>query len=236
MDLNFTLLGILGLFIVILGGSFVIYRNIDQKYPKVKIQVRRRGTVRLMIFRLRGSSIVQNSIQKLLMNDFNYYGDISFLTYDYEPKGTRLYYAYMRDDYLIGIDMDNKTDSELLKTRPIIDIPRKGILSKGGRLKFTDGILIPLTLKLTNEEMHEKTILSGREVALRAVKAERNLNEFLKTSNPLMAILISSIPLFIMGAIFCAFIYFGTLANGDVATKIAEQNAKIIELLSLRGP
>lgn len=238
-----TIIGVIVLFGIMLLVVWFIYRSIDQKYPKVKIQARFRGTRKIQTYRLRGTSIILNNLQAILMNNFVYCGDIRYLNYELQPNGQRIYDAIIRYDYLVGLDYKDKSTKELLDTRPTIVLPRKSILSpKGTTIKFNDFIFNPLTIEYTNEKMTEKTITSGKDVATRFIEADRVTSEFIKSSNPVMAVLITSIPLLIIGALFLLAIYVTISGVSDMIPKLmeissaqtstaamlAEQNAKIL--------
>lgn len=222
-----SFLGIVVMVVIMIIGGAVLWKSIDSRYPKTKIDVRDRGTRAIKWFRMRGDrSIVKDDLIAILLNKFVYYGDLDTLTYHIQPNGTRIYDAYMRYDYLCAVKMDEKTEPEILESRPIVYMP-KGAKSDAYSITLGEFIMTPIKLKLGNEQMTERTVRTGKDIAIGFIEAEEASKAYNTANNPIMAALIGSIPLLIIAGFSCLMLYIAYTALNDNVLKMLEAAATI---------
>ena len=99
---------------------------------------------------------------------------------------------------------------------------------------FNEGVLNPMKIEYTNEMITEKAISNPQTICINFIQEERKINSFTQASNPVMAVLISSIPLLIMGGLFCLMIYLSFIALSDNTLKMLEAADKIAKAIPLR--
>lgn len=233
-DLNVDagFIGIAVLIFVIAGGSLAIWMTLDRQFPKVDIDVRDRGTRRRKNYRVLLNAIFKNDLIGMMMGRFVYMGDLSKLTFYITPNGKRVYDAYMRYDYLFGF---TDVTRENLGVKPKIRL--SWALNAIGRLPgettasldLAQGLLCPFTIQLTEHKITEIEVQNGKAIGTNFIQTMRRADDIINKNQPIMAVLISAIPLFIMGGLFAVMLYVAYLGLGQSAASISESAAKIWE-------
>lgn len=211
---GFALVGIL-----VVGGVWALFYSLNQRYPPVKVMVWNRGVRQGITYRQVGTSLVKDNLVKVLMNEYEYVGDLRYLEYDLAKSSSlfglrqsvgKVYRAYMRADYLFGLKGKKENELEIQKSRPLL------IGDKGLKVSISpEGILVPFTMQLTNNELVEEEIHTGKEIAQRFVLNKKSTQAFINAQNPVMAIIISAIPMLIMVGLSAIVIYLGFSGLGD---------------------
>jgi hypothetical protein len=232
-------IGIVILFVAMIGGGFAIWMTLDSRFPKKKFDVRDRGMRRLSNYRILYTAIFKDDLLGMLFGRFEYMGDLSQMTYYTQPNGTRIYDSYMRHDYLFGYndvskdDLEKKpvlvVDSHTMK-RPVGQLEGdNGVFHFKGTLYISEGLLFPLQIQTVNHLLTEKEVINGKEIGTGFIQVMRKTQEVIEKNNPVMGVLISAIPLFIMGGLFCLMLYVSYLALGSSAEKVAGYGPQVIE-------
>jgi hypothetical protein len=222
LSIDTGFVGIIILIIVTCFGSVAIWMTLNSQFPKVRIDVRDRGLRQPKNYRILFNAIFKDDLIGMMMGRFVYMGDLSKLTYYTLPSGKRIYDAYMRYDYLFGFSDVTKSS---LETKPVIHLDvkiGKGVLTRriDGILDVNQGLLCPLVLEPTNHHITEIEVQNGKTIGSNYIQTMRRAQDVVEKNNPVMAVLISSIPLFIMGAMFAIMLYVAYLALGASAEKI----------------
>jgi hypothetical protein len=189
----------------------------------VNVNVKSRGVRQTVAYRLVGTSIVKNNLVKILMNEYEYCGDIRYLEYDLlkstsffiMQKVIPVYNAYLRADYLFALKSKKENELEIQQSRPIFICENKSMKVGISR----DGILLPVTTRFTNHELVEEEIHTGKEIAMRFVLNKKSTQAFINAQNPVMAVIISAIPMLIMVGLSAIVIYLGYSGAADLYEK-----------------
>ena len=218
MTLDSGFIGIIVLIAIVVCGALAIRMTLDSQFPKVRIDVRDRGMRQSKNFRILHTAIFKDDLIAMLMGHFVYMGDLSKLTYYTLPNGKRIYDAYLRFDYLFGFSDVQKS---CLDERPIINLSWPlGFKDMAAKLDLNKGLLCPMILQPVNHKITELEVQNGKSIGTNYIQVMRRAQDVIEKNNPVMAVLISSIPLFLMGGIFCIMIYVSYMALGDSAAKI----------------
>lgn len=229
MDLNVDtgFVGIIILIFVVVGGAAAIWMTLDSQYPKVRIDVRDRGTRKARNFRVLMTAIFKDDLIGMLMGRFTYMGDLSKLTFYMAPNGKRIYDAYMRYDYLFGF---RDVEKSCLEMKPKILLDWKlDVINMKAQLDLDKGLLCPLTFKLTEHVINEVEVMNGKAIGTNYIQVMRRAEDVISKNQPVMAVLISAIPIFIMGAMFAVMLYVAYLGLGQSTQSIMDSTAKIVE-------
>lgn len=212
-----TILG-MGVILGMVGACFVaLFKMVDSQYPPVQIDVYDRGVKQRMIYRLKGTAIVDKNEFKLLMNVFSYCGDITKLEFDIAqarlfniiPWGlTRIYRAYRRHDYLFGLYIPKQAEgvdksgkkTEYMKTNtpPILNVkcdnPNRQVTVEFNK----EGILFPIDIEYTNDKLKEQEVINGKQICSGFMQTQLMRKQFLDNSNPFITTLLAALPLLLI--------------------------------------
>jgi hypothetical protein len=143
------------------------------------------------------------------------------------PNGKRIYDAYMRYDYLFGF---RDVEKSCLDVKPKIMLDWKlDFIDMKARLDIDKGLLCPLTFKLTEHIINEVEVMNGKAIGTNYIQVMRRAEDVISKNQPVMAVLISAIPIFIMGAMFAVMLYVAYLGLGQSTQSIMDSTAKIVE-------
>lgn len=210
-----------------LFGCVAIMKTMESKFPTVQIDVRFRGTRKRTKFRTMGDAIVKDNIVKILLGEYEFMGSLSSLDYYLAPDGKRIYDAYSRYDYLVGIKPHDKTDIQLEEKRPLLCIVEDENGKQIAKMKNGEFMLMPLKLGLVNETLSEKEVKNGKDIASGFIKAQKSAEQFINANNPVMAIIIAALPLVIFAAVLAMVVYVAYMGLGDASVKIAASAAQM---------
>jgi len=251
-----AIVGILIFFSIAAVGVAFIFKQFDSKYPKILVDSKDRGVRRVMTYRTWGDIIVPDNLIKLLMNEIEFCGLKSKLNFHTAivksnfimTNSVRVYDAILRHGYFAGIRFPNLSKEELEATQPYflidgeavisldnkgIEIDKKDLKSwRNGTLKMGSHILIPYSVKYTNEEVKEDEITSGKMVAEGYLMELRKAYSITAAANPFMAQLIASLPTIIIILLFGLLVYLTMQGLSDNAAKILEASSKMVEAVS----
>ena len=219
------------LFAFLVAGLIALITMINQRFPQIAISVKNSRIRQIYTYRLLGTTIVADNIFMLLMNNFEICGDIRELDYDLVPNKLfifttgyyKLFNAYLRFGYLVGISQPNINVNELQENKPIVWTTKDATMSITKK-----GILVPFTLQLKNEELKEKEITNGKAICARFIESQRANRQFNDTTNPLFTTLIYSIPLFLTVVGLGIVIYLGLSSAGDSSLKVVDSANLIV--------
>lgn len=192
---------------VFLAGVVLIRYMVDKRYPKIAIDITNAGVRGIGVYRLLGTTIVEDNVLYLFMNQFVICGDVSELEYDlvanrfmmFTTGYHRVYRGYKRFGYIFALLNKDRNLPDVIKQPNKIVIDKNAIDGKKVQFGFTkNGFITPFKYELTNEKLSEKEILNGKAICSRFVEAQRSNNQFNESTNPLITTLIYSIPLFIV--------------------------------------
>jgi hypothetical protein len=220
-------IGIVALFIFMIGGAAAIWMTLDSRFPKIKVDVRDRGMRRLSNYRVLYTAVFKDDLLGMMFGRFEYMGNLAHMTYYTMPNGKRIWDAYMRYDYLFGYDDVTK---ENLQQQPIVILKGdNGLFKFNGEMTIAKGLLFPMQIQTVNHILTEKEVINGKEIGTGFIQVMRKTQEVIEKNNPVMGVLISAIPLFIMGGLFCLMLYVSYLALGSSAEKVAGYGPQVIE-------
>lgn len=222
-----TILGVLLLFGMLLVGCGIVYKSIDGRYPKRKIFIIEGNIFYTRWFRIRGErSIVKDDLIAILMNRFTYFGDLDQLQSYMQTNGQKVYIAVIRHNYLIGTKTADNDKVDMIDKKPVVIMP-KGEFLVNGQISLGEYMLNPIMIKYVNDTMTERTVRTGKDIAVGFIEAEEASKAYNMTTNPLMAALIGSIPLLIIGAMCCLMIYVGYMSLNDNVVKMLDAASQI---------
>jgi hypothetical protein len=237
-------LGILGAMGI--AGFLVIYKMADNKYPIVLVDVYDRGIKQRIKYRLLGKAVIKDNLFQILMNNFEICGNLNELEFDASPGGmgrwTRVYRAYRRHDYLFGLHHQKEAtlkdpegnEIEVLKTKtpPIImfDEENASLIDNIIKVKArfsSDGLLVPYYVNKVNEGMDEKEVTNGKAICQRFVEMHKSTREYTDASNPVIATLLYSLPLFMIVIAIGVVLYLTVGEVNSMIIRVAETISKI---------
>ena len=159
-------------------------------------------------------------------------------------KGGKVYQAILRHDFLFAIEHKEKNSIELEQTKPVFIIPKEMAYQMIGRdMKFMwdpkltlgEYMLVPLKAQYTNELLTERAVSTPKEIASRLIEQIKNNKMFNDASNPVMAVLISALPLGIVVLLTCILVYVVMMGFNSSAVEMLKTSQEIITLLKSRG-
>jgi len=238
------LLGLILMIAVIIFGAILLLKSINDRYPIIAFDVRDRGLLIQQNFREYGKLIVKDDLIGILLGNYKIYG-VNKEAYEYVrlPNGRKIYQAVIRYDFLLTIEYDEKNKKEL-ETRPVITISKEVANKMVGKdlkllwdpqMILNDGILNPLKTQYSNEFLTEKSILVPKEIASRFIDHIKSNSKFNDASNPVMAVLISALPLGIVVLLTCILVYVVMMGFNSSAVEMLKTSQEIITLLKSRG-
>ena len=232
----------------IIGGMtffsiLALFQVVNQRYPPKAIDVYDRGVKQRITYRTAGTTIVENNLFKLLLNDFNICGDIRMLEYDIVPGKilgilpgglTRVYRAYRRHDYLFALQhrRNKKEVEELTKQPPVIEIDNTAGTGKVKAQFSRDGFLIPMSIKYANETLQEKEVANGKAICARYIESNKAINQFTDASNPIITTLLMALPLLLVVIANGVVIYLLISGVSDNVLHIAELQKQTVDALT----
>jgi len=96
-------------------------------------------------------------------------------------------------------------------------------------------MLVPLKAQYTNELLTERAESTPKEIASRLIEQIKNNKMFNDASNPVMAVLISALPLGIVVLLTCILVYVVMMGFNSSAVEMLKTSQEIITLLKSRG-
>jgi len=217
-------IGLTVLAIVGVAGTMFIFRTIDGRYPKVMIRYLEGRNMITAYYRQLGNAIVEDNLIGLLLGRFRFCGNASKLDYVYitqkGPLGfgnklVKVYLASMRRGYLAhmkcNIDIAN----------PVVF--RGKYEGKDATVEISkNGIMIPLDIVYTNDELKETEISNGKYIANDLAEQMASVKVYTDQANPLMAQLLASLPVFLTVIAIGVVLYLGLGQLGDALIRMSE--------------
>lgn len=237
------LLGLTLMVGVIIFGGILLYKTINDRFPKVNFDVRDRGTLINQNYREFGKLIVKDDLIGILLGNYRIYG-ISGMYEFVRTKGGKVYQAVLRHDFLFAIEHKEKNSVELEQTKPLFILPKEMAYQMIGKdMKFMwepkltlgEYMLVPLKAQYTNELLTERAVSTPKEIASRLIEQIKNNKMFNDASNPVMAVLISALPLGIVVLLTCILVYVVMMGFNSSAVEMLKTSQEIITLLKSRG-
>jgi len=249
-----VILGIVGMVVFMIIGFVVIGKYIDSKFPKENFTIYDRGIRGKKSYRLLSSSIVEDNVIQLLLNDFTLCGDTTGMEFDIVSNGLLPgnhieYRAYRRHDYLIGLKHGDMVytvkDGKLISDKtsdipPLVVIDCKTynevqIKDETGKivkkLKINKELLLPYTIKHAPEVLQEQEIINGKEIASRFIDSKRKTKEYTDSTNPIIANIIAVLPwAIVIGIAFIGmFVILSSVTDG--VSKITNEQSEMVKIL-----
>lgn len=209
-------IGLLIAFGVIIFVVVLMQRTLESRFPSMDVDVHDRGMRRRRRYRHIGDAIFKDDIINMVMNRFVYCGRKSDLHY-YDVGGKRIYYAFLKNDFLFGYE-----DEKPSEKHPVLVF--KG---KKGSVEFDtkEGLLCPFTLRDNVYELESREIVNGQQIASGFIAESAAMDDYIKANNPVMAAIISMLPVAILGAVLALMLYVAYMG-------LAENSLRIIEIAS----
>lgn len=224
---------LIGVGIILVGavvGIALVKKTMENQYPEVQVDVRYRGTRKRTKFRAFGDAIVQDNIIKILLGQYVFMGLLSELEYYLAPDGKRIYDAYARYDYLCGIKPHEQSAPKQIKYPEVVFLQNETGKTVG-KVEMGKYLLMPLQIKLVNETLGEKEVKNGKDIAAGFIKAKQYVTDHTNANNPVMAIIISALPVVILAAMLSMVVYIAYLGMGDTALRIIQSNAETVQAI-----
>lgn len=214
-------------------GSFAALRFFEGRYPTALFLVLYGSTIRFQKFRTMGTMVVRDNLINIILNKFEYMGEIGVQTMFLMPKANgfqKVYIAEYTNDYLYKVD---KTDKGIKTIE--VDVPNLFNPKEKTRktVKFgddTNGILYPL--KFNNPaELNEVDIRTGKAIVERFKMNAQTNKDFLNGNNPVMTMIYTAIPLLLVVISLGIIMYLSILSMQETSFKMLEASGKILESL-----
>lgn len=210
-----------------LACIWTIQYMILKRYPKVKFAVFDRGSLSFVIFRRYGNLIIWDKPSDILLGKIQIHGDFrDFESFKYGKE--EVYLAYKRNHYLFALKARKEVNAKNKNGEDVVvklsDIPpqieveaevKNGIFTP--KLNFGKGLLLPIRVTNTNEELSEQEVLNGQSVGGRLIDAILNNKQFNESQSPLINALISVLPQAVLLVIAMVGMY---LIMGEISSLI----------------
>lgn len=239
---------ILGLTLMVgalIFGAIILIKNINDRYPILVFDIRDRGLLISNIkYREFGKIIVKDDLIGILLGTYRICGmNKEYYEYIRTPNGGKIYQAVLRHDFLCAIDYkDPEKQPQYKQLKILIDknladkiVGQKLTLLGNPTLEINDYMLNPIKMEFANENISERSIGVPRDIATRFVEHIKSSQSFTNASNPIMAVLISSLPLGIVVLLTCILVYVLMMGFNSSAVEMLKTSQEIITLLKTRG-
>lgn len=213
------LVGLVVFFLMFGGGIYFILWMFNGRYPALKFLVLYGNTMRFQQFRQMGTMVVRDNLVNIILNKFEYMGELSAFGFFLMPSGRGLSKVYMAEytsDYLFKVDKVNSKER-------VFTLDKKSI-SVGDKSK---GILFPVQYSGMGS-LDFNDIRNGKAIVERFKLAYQANKDYLAGNSPLMTMVYAAIPLLLVVLSVGVVLYLSLTAVNDTSLKMLDVSSQIL--------